>query len=311
MWNYADKQLKQFDKNYTKEEQNTLDEFQNIFNSYKDIDGNANKTQLNSFYRRINKYYEYLDDYGKYQANKYLKRRIIRNRDIFWFDLFLIYSYSQYKLLKLELETFKLVALDTYNKEVKELDKYFTKKKVNIDSIVDECLKRPNSKGYIWQDYKDAMTEYNTQELYNQAIQNIRAGKELNINNTEFKKIFLRQKNRLINVKENKTSGALDNEMIYIANTVKIETYLKYGIEKVKFIAIHDKSTTPMCVSLDGQEFYTSDWNKFYRYSAVDNKNVLYTVKGLEVGINLPPIDNHYHACRSTIAFLPRIDKNK
>ena len=49
--------------------------------------------------------------------------------------------------------------------------------------------------------------------------------------------------------------------------------------------------------------FYVNDWNRFYRYSDIDKKDVLYTVKGLETGINLPPIDNHFHWCRSTITY--------
>lgn len=49
--------------------------------------------------------------------------------------------------------------------------------------------------------------------------------------------------------------------------------------------------------------FYVNDWNKFYRYSDIDGKDVLYTVNGLEQGINLSPINNHFHWCRSTVTY--------
>ena len=59
-----------------------------------------------------------------------------------------------------------------------------------------------------------------------------------------------------------------------------------------------------MCESMNNMLFFVNDWNKFYRYSDIDGRDVLYTVKGLEQGINLPPINNHFHWCRSTVTYL-------
>lgn len=58
---------------------------------------------------------------------------------------------------------------------------------------------------------------------------------------------------------------------------------------------------THLCFS--SMLFYVNDWNKFYRYSDIDGKDVLYTVNGLEQGINLSPINNHFHWCRSTVTY--------
>lgn len=312
MWEYVDKKLKQFDKDYKKENKKTLDEIQNIFNGVKDLEQNASKTDLNRFKRNINNNYEYLSDYGKYQANKYLKKRKMKYKDMFWFNLFITYAYEQYRILKLEQKLFNEVANNIHNQEIKDLKKAFTipKKKINIDNIINNVITSPNSKGYVWQDYNDAMTEYKVNEIYNQAIQNIRANKPLDINAKEFAKIISKQNNRLISVNGDKISGAIDNELIYLANKVKTETYIWCGVNKCKFIAVKDKVTTKMCNSLDGQIFNVHDWNEFYRYSASNETKVKYRVYGMIIGVNLPPIDDHYHACRSTITYQVNDERN-
>lgn len=312
MWDYTDSQLKKFKKEYERENQKTLDEFQNIFDGVKDLDGNASKEELERFKRRINNNYGYLSDYGKYQADKYLKMRKIKTSDVFWFTLFMVYAYQQYKMLKIELGLFYDIANDVYDNEKKELDRIFgSKKKLDVKNIVDKSLANANSKGYAWLDYNDAMTEYNTTELYNQVIQNIRANKSLNINSREFKKIIEKQNNRLISINGDKISGALDNETIYVANETKKELYLFYGVNKCKFIAVEDKATTRMCKSLNGQVFNVHDWNEFKRYSAVSQQIVKYRVYGMIPGVNLPPIDDHYHYCRSTITYQVEEDNER
>jgi hypothetical protein len=99
----------------------------------------------------------------------------------------------------------------------------------------------------------------------------------------------------------------MDNMLIYLANETKIETYIFNDVKKCRFIAIHDKKTTEMCVSLDGQIFNVHDWNKFRRYSASSENYQTYNIYGLVAGVNLPPIDDHFHYCRSTITY--QLDK--
>lgn len=304
MWEYVDNKLIEFNKKYLKENQKTLDEIQNLMDRTKDINKYATKTELERFKRLINNNYEYLSNYGKYQANKYLKRAKIRNDDLFWFSLYIIYALQQFRITLIETEMMKDVANDVYNNEIKELSKFFEiKKKLETDLLVDKYLKEANSKGYIWQDYNDAITEYNTTELFNQVIHNIRANKPLDITAPEFQKIINKQNKRLISINGDKISGAMDNEMIYIANEIKKETYIFAGVDKCKFIAIRDKKTTDMCESLDGQIFNVHDWNEFYRYSASNEAKIKYNIYGLVPGINLPPIDDHFHHCRSTITY--------
>lgn len=303
MWDYVDKQLKNFDKDYKRINKDTLDEFQNIFNDVKELDKNASKNDLERFKREIQRKYEYLSDYDKYKANKYLKRRQIKYKDILLFSLVMVYAYETFKLASLENVLFKNVSQNTVSKIDLPL-----KKNINASKLAIEFAKVPNSKGYIWEDYNNAMVDYNAEELYRQVVINLRENKKLDVNSPEFKKIFDRQHKRLINVNGNKTSGALDNEVIGIANQVKLRTYSILGVKKCKFIAVEDKVTTKMCKSLDGQIFNVHDWNVFKRYSAIDDTIKKYKVYGMVVGVNLPPIDNHYHYCRSTITYL--LDKN-
>ena len=121
----------------------------------------------------------------------------------------------------------------------------------------------------------------------------------------------MKQKNRYLKKKvnpskEDKYTGALEDELVFIVNQTKLKAYEDAGIVKARFIAVHDAKTTEMCVSLDGQEFYIdrNKLNEYKRYSALDESIITYRTKGLEIGDNLPPINNHYHHCRSTITYV-------
>lgn len=80
---------------------------------------------------------------------------------------------------------------------------------------------------------------------------------------------------------------------------------------KVRFIGISDERQTQMCKSLDNQEFYIHDWNKFKRYSKTNDSIVKCRCFGLVIGLNCPPIDDGFHFCRSYIMYLPPIAKQE
>lgn len=308
MWEYMDKQLAEYQKQANKINRKTMDEFQNVFDRVKDLDNDASESDLKRFKNRINDNMIYLTAYGQFQARKYLNRRRIPYRDILWFDIFLIYAHQQYLLSALQSALFSKVVYDAYKKEAKELSKYIKTKDFDIEKVLSEALDRPNSRGIIWKDYLDASTEYKVTELYNKAVQVIRSNKPLDIYNPEFQKIIAIQNKRMLNINGNKTSGALDNELVYLVNNMKVQTYIFNGVEKCRFIAIHDSKTTEMCISLDNQIFNVHDWNEFVRYSATAEGEQRYKVYGLVPGVNLPPIQDSYHFCRSTITYL--LDKN-
>ena len=306
MWNYVDKELSKYNKEYDKINRKTMDEFQNIFDNNKDLDEDATKSDLNRLQRAINENYEFMSAYGQYEARRYLKRCRIKYRDWFWFYFFMIYSMQAYTLAKAEDIIFKNIVYTTYNNEFKSLSKIMTPKKMNVLTLYSGLINKTNSKGYIWGEYKDAQTLYNTNELYNTFVMQKRSNKPLNVDEVAFRKLFDKQKHRLISIKDGRTSGSMDNMLIYLANETKIETYIFNDVKKCRFIAIHDKKTTEMCVSLDGQVFNVHDWNEFRRYSATNGYQT-YKVYGMVPGVNLPPIDDNFHYCRSTIIY--QLDK--
>ena len=308
MWDYVDKELSSYNRQYDKINRKTLDEFQNILDNNKDLEEYATRSDFNRLKRAIEDNYEYLSEYGKYEARKCLKRRRIKYKDWFWFYFFVIYSSQAYVLAMAEDIIFQNVVREAYFKEIDSLAKDIIPKKKSVLGLSDKLVEQANSKGYIWSEYKDAMVLNNTNELYSLFTLQKRANKPLNVDNKAFKKLFEKQKNRIINVNGNKTSGAMDNELIYLANSAKLKAYEDNDIEKCRFIAIHDSKTTEMCRSLDGQVFNVCDWNEFYRYSATSDAKVKYKIYGMLIGVNLPPIDDHYHYCRSTITYI--LDKS-
>ncbi len=102
--------------------------------------------------------------------------------------------------------------------------------------------------------------------------------------------------------------------MIGLNNLAKVEGIKEITEDnsKVRFIAVEDEATTKMCQSLDEQEFYINKENVFERYYGETQKELKIQrirCNGLVLGLNLPPIQHHFHYCRSTIMYLPPIEK--
>lgn len=133
--------------------------------------------------------------------------------------------------------------------------------------------------------------------------------KDLEIDSSEFQTIINRQNNQKLNINNDKISGAMDLQMIGLNNLSKVEG-IKSTTEdnsKVRFIAVEDDKTTLMCDSLNNQEFYINKENVFDRFYGENQKELkLQRVRcnGLVLGLNLPPIQWHFHYCRSSITYL-------
>lgn len=158
-----------------------------------------------------------------------------------------------------------------------------------------------------WTDYIIACAISDSEELYKQFIALSDNSKEKNINK-QIKDKINKQFNRLININEEngtlKESGSIVNQTFQISNQAYLEPFKEEDNLMVRFVATIDKRTTKMCKSLNNQLFYVNKINKYKRYSDIDEREVEYTTMGLQVGQNLPPIDNHFHYCRSTITYL-------
>lgn len=104
--------------------------------------------------------------------------------------------------------------------------------------------------------------------------------------------------------------------MIGLNNLAKVEGIKEVAEDnsKFRFIAVEDDKTTLMCDSLNNQEFYINKENVFDRYYGETQKELTIQrirCNGLALGLNLPPIQHHFHYCRSTIMYLPPVEKQE
>lgn len=290
MWKFLDKIERRLIKQYT-----TIDleeEIEKIYNSYSLDTKIASKTNVERFKGYVTKRYDNLNDYGKYWAKKLLKRTKIQNNEIVEFLLYVIYNEKENELDEYENMAVEELVEDTYTKEINAIKKEVPSIKLPNPPLYSlyglSLLAIPNANGYIWKDYKDAMTMYNANETYRHLLVN---------GDKDIRELLQKQKNRYLKrkvnpSKEDKYTGALEDELVFVVNQTKIKAYEDAGIKKVRFIAVHDTKTTDMCLSLDGQEFYIDKMNIYNRYSAMDEGIIQYRTRGLEVGNNLPPINN-------------------
>lgn len=158
--------------------------------------------------------------------------------------------------------------------------------------------------------------QYNTQQIYKQVILNIQQQKDLEIDSNEFQTIINRQNNQKLNINNDKISGAADLQMIGLNNLAKVKGIKANtdGDAQVEFWAVTDEHSTEMCQSMNMMRFYINKENKFDRYwgnSKKDIKLMPVRVKGLVPGVNLPPIMYYWHWCRSTIRYVPPVEKQE
>ena len=128
--------------------------------------------------------------------------------------------------------------------------------------------------------------------------------KELKVNDS----LLDRMNNEWLRINKDKYSGYMERLAELGYNYGYVKCCIDYGIEQVQFIAIEDNRTTHMCDSLAGQVFNIKGKNEFYRYYASSNNVELTTTIGLVQGINMPPIDDSFHWCRS---YLQAVKQNK
>lgn len=108
---------------------------------------------------------------------------------------------------------------------------------------------------------------------------------------------------KLISIRKGKYSGALVQTLRTVANKIYVWLFRNEKGKCMLFIADIDERTTPMCRSLHLQRFSPRERNVFMRYSAEAEKEIRYDVVGMVSGVNLPPISDHFHWCRSRIIY--------
>lgn len=318
-WNYTDLKLKDYLRIYKKTNLKTQDNIQDILNgidfNYMDLNKPISNNQRKKLSRVVDewKQLELLKGYFEYKVIEILNKRYITNQEMLSILLWGAFVKERSQLDEYEEVLFTEIGQDLYKQGIDEI-KPTKKKKWSLTwEYIWSMLCLPNVKGSSWITYIEALALTNAQEIERQTIIQLQQNKKPNIEDDVFKNILKKQQNRYISINDDKISGALDSQVVEIANKSLLKAGEDVGQKKLRarFIAEIDDRTTKMCDGMNGMLFYVNDWNRFYRYSDDDKRDVLYTIKGLEVGANLPPINNHFHYCRSTITYLTEMKYNE
>lgn len=318
-WNYTDLKLKDYLRIYKKTNLKTQDNIQDIFNgidfNYMDLNKPISNNQRKKLSRVVDewKQLELLKGYFEYKVIEILNKRYITNQEMLSILLWGAFVKERSQLDEYEEVLFTEIGQDLYKQGIDEI-KPTKKKKWSLTwEYIWSMLCLPNVKGSSWITYIEALALTNAQAIERQTIIQLQQNKKPNIEDDVFKNILKKQQNRYISINDDKISGALDSQVVEIANKSLLKAGEDVGQKKLRarFIAEIDDRTTKMCDGMNGMLFYVNDWNRFYRYSDDDKRDVLYTIKGLEVGANLPPINNHFHYCRSTITYLTEMKYNE
>ena len=327
-WNKVDELLSTFYTKNQKLNQRMFDNLQAIFDGikfkYEDLSNYAITSDIALLRRKIDDVKdEYgLEGYTGYQLNNYARRKKLKNEEL----LLALITLEYYKLTKeqnkqetvLFDEIKNVVYRQVYEEtiEVTIPDKKKRKKEKEKWLPIPEIyflqlIAMSEYNGFKWLDYKEGTINYNSRKLYEAIGILMQQGKELSIYAIGIKELLTKNNKRYLNKtgaisKQSKEyhnvfSGALDNQLATIVNKLTLKAMKDAGVKRVQFIAEIDDKTTKMCKSLNLKVFYIDKLNKYIRYSDVDKKNIVYETIGLETGANLPPINNHFHYCRSTI----------
>lgn len=312
-WNNTNKRLDKFMKKYNKINKRTQDKLQQVFDGIDFTIDEVNKyitpKTREKFERQVEEYKEQgiLTGYFGYNVKNLLSKSKIKNIDMLEVLLQGCYMLEMKSINDLEMNLFQETANEVYTQGRQEVEPTKKRKSYIVpELLITSILALPNSRGYIWTDYKEATAEYNASEIRRQVLINMYQNKPLDINDYEFSNIIEKQNKRYINKKkdeqqEDKYSGMLDDELTGLANQMLLKAYEDAGVSKVRFIATIDDKTTEMCDSLNNQIFYIGEMNTFKRYSKNAGRIIEAQVYGLQLGVNLPPINDGFHWCRSTI----------
>lgn len=306
-WDYTRKELKQFRKEYDKLNKETQDKLQEIFTSYNITYDKLYKTISYNDKQRLKRKINQWKKMGIYKGYFEFRVEELMKGKITYRDLIEILLYGAYAEEEEELDfkiktLFSNVALDCYNQGREELKK---KKKSIIPAYILSSFGIMLVDGYIWQNYIDALVLTNMQEILKQYLILLQQGKELDAYSKLIQQMLDMQRNRLISVSDDKYSGGLDKYTTALGNDAYLEAS-EFKDVPVVFISDLCENVTEMCKYMDGMIFYTRSNNTFKRPMGRTKNDLVIeevSVNGLVPGINLPPINQHFHWCHSTISY--------
>ena len=305
-WELTRQELKQFKNWYEKQNKKTQDKIQDIINYYHISFEELNKNIKSFDKERLNRKIEEWEKLGIYKG--YFKYRVeeLNKYNINYRALIEILLYGAFMeeniLLKNETNNlFQDVAEDCYNQGRKDLGK--NEKKIPHSFFDNFSLTLVD--GIIFADYLDALSLTNMQEIQRMYLSSLQQKKKLNIYENYTQKQFKKQRNRFISTTDDKYSGGLDKYITTLGNIAYLEASENKDVD-VKFISDHCEHVTEMCEYMDGMIFHTKTRNVFKRPMGKTQKNLSIQdvdVMGLVLGINQPPILEHFHWCHSTLTY--------
>lgn len=317
-WQYHDKKMKELKQLYLKTSKQTQNKLQEIIDTFKFDFNTLYNIADNKTKNRVNIYIEEWKDkglltgyFGTLAKNIYSRTRV-KNSEILELLIYGAYIEEQSKIQEQELNIMYDDANYYYEQGQQEVNNTLPKKERKPIDILKwalflALLDEPNVKGYVFEQYIQATIQFNAQQIYRQMTIDLQQQKQPDITNDIYQNLIKRQNNSKLNINGDKISGDIDAQLIGVNNLAKVEGIKEVDKNaKVRFIAITDENSTEMCQSMNNMEFYIDKENEFDRYwgeTKTELKLVRVRIKGLVLGVNLPPISHHFHFCRSTIVY--------
>lgn len=205
-----------------------------------------------------------------------------------------LYAEKYNEIKAIAYDVFVISAVDTYEQAIadRDINKFPL---LTMNTILSFALMPIISNSFV--EYLDGLLISQEKEMENFVLVNEMF--DLDVSD-DIENLIEKQVNRIIKINKDKFSGGLDDATRAVAN--KSYTYTKDNV-KVRFVAELDEKTTPMCRSLNNQVFFVNKTNTFKRYSASAKGNITVKCNGLVAGVNMPPISDHFHWCRSTLTY--------
>lgn len=307
-WEYSRNKLKSFKKYYSKLDKQTQDKIQDIFNSvdieYNQLSNNISNTLKNKLDRKIEEWKEkdLYKGYFKYKLDALYKKNI-SHRNYIEIMLFGTLYEEKKNVDEYVNILFKNVSTKYYNKGREDLK---MKTKSMIPQVIFLAILDKEINNLNWNDYLEGLYITKEQQLTRQYTNSLQTNKKPNIEDKAFQNAISKLNNQLLSINNNKYSGGLDEYVSAYSNI----SYLEAGgtnNHKVVFISDHCDNTTKMCEEMDGLIFNTKDRNVFKRWYGDTQKDLVFMnidVMGLVMGINQPPITNHFHWCHSMLEYI-------
>jgi hypothetical protein len=304
-WKEIDKYLNKHYKNYLVVNQETQDLIEDVLDEYSNIDMSVylnktiSKARKEKLDRRIKKLLKNnkATSYMAYKLNLILKKKSITYKEMLEALIMSAFFEERTTLDEYENVLIKDISKMSYNYALDEITKEYPKKEIKHYNyeiqyvIMNIPLLYGTMSAYMW-----ALSNQNAEEIYKRILL-----KNAKITMKDLQETFKKQQNAYLKLDTH--SGVIENYAESYANLGYAQAGIENDIEKCRFVAEMDKRTTIMCQTLNNQVFYVNKMNVYDRYSDIDKKNVVYHTMGLKIGENLPPINNHFHWCRSSITY--------